>query len=117
MSALTDRERDERRILELENTVGSVSRIVIQIVSLSNVLCFCRNWSAFGLQLERERLDLRAQVCLLNEGKEAVEEELKVRSIASVQGAEEVAQRLAEASALRYDMLVFCLDLLCCFLL
>uniref|UniRef100_A0A3B5LLC3 Centrosomal protein 135 n=1 Tax=Xiphophorus couchianus TaxID=32473 RepID=A0A3B5LLC3_9TELE len=74
MSALTDRERDERRILELENTVGS---------------------------LERERLDLRAQVCLLNEGKEAVEEELRVRSIASVQGAEEVAQRLAEANALR----------------
>ncbi|XP_014329681.1 centrosomal protein of 135 kDa isoform X1 [Xiphophorus maculatus] len=74
MSALTDRERDERRILELENTVGS---------------------------LERERLDLRAQVCVLNDGKEAVEEELKVRSIASVQGAEEVAQRLAEANALR----------------
>ncbi|XP_043985251.1 centrosomal protein of 135 kDa [Gambusia affinis] len=70
MSALTDRERDERRILELENTVGS---------------------------LERERLDLRAQVCLLKDGKEAVEEELKVRSIAS----EEVAQRLAEANSLR----------------
>ncbi|XP_016526216.1 centrosomal protein of 135 kDa isoform X2 [Poecilia formosa] len=74
MSALTDRERDERRILELENTV--------------------RN-------LERERLDLRAQVCLLKEGKEAVEGELKVRSIASVQAAEEVAQRLAEANSLR----------------
>lgn len=113
MSALTDRERDERRILELENTVGSVSLIVIQMVSLSNALCFCRNWSAFGLQLERERLDLRAQVCLLKDGKEAVEEELKVRSIAS----EEVAQRLAEANSLRYDMLVFCVDLLCCFLL
>uniref|UniRef100_A0A3P9Q772 Centrosomal protein 135 n=1 Tax=Poecilia reticulata TaxID=8081 RepID=A0A3P9Q772_POERE len=74
MSVLTDRERDERRILELENTV--------------------RN-------LERERLDLRAQVCLLKEDKEAVEEELKVRSIASVQAAEEVAQRLAEANSLR----------------
>ncbi|XP_054910083.1 centrosomal protein of 135 kDa isoform X2 [Poeciliopsis prolifica] len=74
MSALTDRERDERRILELENTVGS---------------------------LERERLDLRTQVCLLKEGKEAVEDELKVHSIASVQSAEEVEQRLAEANALR----------------
>uniref|UniRef100_A0A3Q2NNG3 Centrosomal protein 135 n=1 Tax=Fundulus heteroclitus TaxID=8078 RepID=A0A3Q2NNG3_FUNHE len=73
-SALTDRQGEERRILDLENTIKS---------------------------LERERLDLRAQVCLLKESREAAEEELKVRSASVVQNAEEVAQQRAEASALR----------------
>ncbi|XP_038136646.1 centrosomal protein of 135 kDa isoform X1 [Cyprinodon tularosa] len=71
-SALSDRE--ERRMLDLENTVKS---------------------------LEQERLDLQSQVFLLKESKEAVEEELKVRSTASVQNAEVVAQQTAEASTLR----------------
>ncbi|MEQ2174772.1 hypothetical protein GOODEAATRI_011329, partial [Goodea atripinnis] len=52
------------------------------------------------LKLERERLDLRSQVCLLKESKEAVEEELKARSTALVQNTEDVAQQRAEASAL-----------------
>lgn len=73
-SALTDRQGEERRIVDLENTVRS---------------------------LERERLDLRSQVSLLKESKETVEEELKVRSAASVRNAEEVAQQRAETSALR----------------
>ncbi|XP_023127563.2 centrosomal protein of 135 kDa isoform X2 [Amphiprion ocellaris] len=73
-SALTDRQGEERRILDLENAVKS---------------------------LERERLDLRSQVCLLKENREAAEEELKVRSAALVHNAEEVAQQRAESNALR----------------
>ncbi|XP_045899417.1 centrosomal protein of 135 kDa isoform X1 [Micropterus dolomieu] len=73
-SALTDRQAEERRILDLENAMRS---------------------------LERERLELRSQVCLLKENREAVEEELKVRSAALVQNAEEVAQQRAESNALR----------------
>uniref|UniRef100_A0A3P8T643 Centrosomal protein 135 n=1 Tax=Amphiprion percula TaxID=161767 RepID=A0A3P8T643_AMPPE len=73
-SALTDRQGEERRILDLGNAVKS---------------------------LERERLDLRSQVCLLKENREAAEEELKVRSAALVHNAEEVAQQRAESNALR----------------
>ncbi|KAM3619121.1 uncharacterized protein V6R79_003302 [Siganus canaliculatus] len=73
-SALTDRQEEERRILDLEDTIQN---------------------------LERERLDLRSQVCLLKENREAVEEELKVRSSVLVQNAEEVAQQRAESNALR----------------
>ncbi|XP_070688604.1 centrosomal protein of 135 kDa isoform X2 [Pempheris klunzingeri] len=73
-SALTDRQVEERRILDLETAVKS---------------------------LERERLDLRSQVCLLNENKEAVEAELKFRSATLVQNAEEVTQQRAESNALR----------------
>ncbi|XP_023248985.1 centrosomal protein of 135 kDa isoform X2 [Seriola lalandi dorsalis] len=73
-SALTDRQGEESRILDLENAFKS---------------------------LEQERLDLRSQVCLLKESREAVEEELKVRSAALVQNAEEAAQQRAECNALR----------------
>lgn len=73
-SALTDRQGEERRILNLENAVKS---------------------------LERERLDLQSQVSLLKENKEAAEEELKVQSAAMVHNAEEVAQQRAESNALR----------------
>lgn len=41
-------------------------------------------------------------MCLLKENREAVEEELKVRSAALVQNAEEVAQQRAESNALRF---------------
>ncbi|XP_047442689.1 centrosomal protein of 135 kDa isoform X2 [Mugil cephalus] len=73
-SAVTERQGEERRILDLENAVKS---------------------------LERERLDLRAQVCLLKESREAVEEELKARSTVLVHNAEEVAQQRAQSNALR----------------
>ncbi|KAL7397610.1 hypothetical protein ABVT39_024981 [Epinephelus coioides] len=73
-SALTDRQGEERRILDLENAVKS---------------------------LERERLDLRSQVILLKENREAAEEELKVRSAVLAQNAEEVSQQRVEANALR----------------
>ncbi|XP_059197892.1 centrosomal protein of 135 kDa [Centropristis striata] len=73
-SALKDRKEEDRRILDLENAVKS---------------------------LERERLDLRSQVCLLKENKEAAEEELKVRSAVIVQNAEEVSHHRAESNALR----------------
>ncbi|XP_039984981.1 centrosomal protein of 135 kDa isoform X2 [Xiphias gladius] len=73
-SPLTDRQGEERRILDLENAIKS---------------------------LEQERLDLRSQVCLLKESREAVEEELKVRCAGLVQNAEEVAQQRAESNALR----------------
>ncbi|XP_010870556.2 centrosomal protein of 135 kDa isoform X1 [Esox lucius] len=72
--ALTDRQEEERRILNLEDTIKT---------------------------LERERLDLRSQVSLLKEGRAAAEEELKARSTALVQTAEETAQQRAESSALR----------------
>uniref|UniRef100_A0A8C9YH76 Centrosomal protein 135 n=1 Tax=Sander lucioperca TaxID=283035 RepID=A0A8C9YH76_SANLU len=73
-SALADRQGEERRILDLENAVKS---------------------------LERERLDLRSQVCLLKENRTAVEEELKVRCAALVHNAEEVSHQRAESNALR----------------
>uniref|UniRef100_A0A3P8PZK1 Centrosomal protein 135 n=1 Tax=Astatotilapia calliptera TaxID=8154 RepID=A0A3P8PZK1_ASTCA len=73
-SALTDRQGEERKILNLENAVKS---------------------------LERERLDLQSQVSLLKESKEAAEEELKVQSAAMVHSGEEVAQQRVESNALR----------------
>ncbi|XP_004557212.3 centrosomal protein of 135 kDa isoform X1 [Maylandia zebra] len=73
-SALTDRQGEERKILNLENAVKS---------------------------LERERLDLQSQVSLLKESKEAAEEELKVQSAAMVHNGEEVAQQRVESNALR----------------
>uniref|UniRef100_A0A671TVH7 Centrosomal protein 135 n=1 Tax=Sparus aurata TaxID=8175 RepID=A0A671TVH7_SPAAU len=54
---------------------------------------------------KRERLELRSQVCLLKENREAAEEELKTRSAALVQNAEEVAQQRAESNALRFVLL------------
>uniref|UniRef100_A0A8D3AV29 Centrosomal protein of 135 kDa n=1 Tax=Scophthalmus maximus TaxID=52904 RepID=A0A8D3AV29_SCOMX len=51
--------------------------------------------------LEQERLDLRSQVCHLKESREAVGEELQVRSAALVLNAEEAAQQRAESNALR----------------
>ncbi|XP_028259156.1 centrosomal protein of 135 kDa isoform X2 [Parambassis ranga] len=73
-SALTNRQEEEQRIIDLENAVRT---------------------------LERERLDLQSQVCLLKESRQTAEEELKVRSTALVHNAEEVAQQRAEANALR----------------
>ncbi|XP_037325419.2 centrosomal protein of 135 kDa [Pungitius pungitius] len=51
--------------------------------------------------LERERLELRSQVGLLQENREAAEEELRLRSAAVVQNAEEVSHQRAQTSALR----------------
>ncbi|KAK5930835.1 hypothetical protein CgunFtcFv8_027042 [Champsocephalus gunnari] len=73
-SALTGRQGEERRILDLENAVKS---------------------------LERERLELLSQVSQLKESRGAAEEELEVRSAALVQNAEEVSHQRAEANALR----------------
>ncbi|KAF7690133.1 hypothetical protein HF521_011937 [Silurus meridionalis] len=73
-SALTDREQEEIRIMELENTVQL---------------------------LERERADLRTQVAVLKERRVAFEDELKARSTALLQNAEETAKHKAENSALR----------------
>ncbi|XP_072538741.1 centrosomal protein of 135 kDa isoform X1 [Salminus brasiliensis] len=73
-TALTDREQEEMRILELENTVHT---------------------------LERERADLRTQVTVLKESRVTFEEELKARSAALLQNAEETVQQRAENSALR----------------
>ncbi|XP_055077313.1 centrosomal protein of 135 kDa [Periophthalmus magnuspinnatus] len=73
-SALNNRQEDEKKIVDLENSLKI---------------------------LERERLDLRAQVCLLKESREAVEEELKTRCAALAQNTEEAVQQKAEASALR----------------
>ncbi|XP_026800421.3 centrosomal protein of 135 kDa isoform X2 [Pangasianodon hypophthalmus] len=73
-SALTDRQQEEIRIMELENTVQ---------------------------MLERERADLRTQAAVLKESRVALEEELKGRSAALLQSAEEMAQHRSESSALR----------------
>lgn len=120
-SVLTDRQGEERRILDLENAVKSVrlhlphtkSSYCLKVQLLCDVHycdfgpnCVCVAVSLPGtlceVQLERERLDLRSQVCLLKENREAVEVELKVRSAALVQNAEEVAQQRAESNALRF---------------
>lgn len=50
------------------------------------------------VQLERDRQDLRSQVRLLKECRDAAEDELNAR----VQSAEEVARQRAESSALRF---------------
>ncbi|KAG7458398.1 hypothetical protein JOB18_016435 [Solea senegalensis] len=73
-SALTDRQIEDRRILDLEHAIKS---------------------------LEEEKLHLQSQVCLLKESKEAVEEELRVRSGSLVQNVEFEAQQRAESNALR----------------
>ncbi|XP_072246045.1 centrosomal protein of 135 kDa [Leuresthes tenuis] len=73
-SALTDRQVEERRILDLENTIK---------------------------RLERERLDQQSQLRLLKESKEAAEEELTLRCAALVHNADEATQQRAEANALR----------------
>lgn len=44
-------------------------------------------------------------MCLLKENREAAEEELKTRSAALVQNAEEVAQQRAESNALRFVLI------------
>ncbi|CAL8256272.1 unnamed protein product [Merluccius merluccius] len=73
-TTLTDRRQEDRRILDLENNIKS---------------------------LERERRELRSQLLVLKENREAAEEELQTRSSALVHSAEEVAQHRAESSALR----------------
>uniref|UniRef100_A0A673NJH9 Centrosomal protein of 135 kDa n=1 Tax=Sinocyclocheilus rhinocerous TaxID=307959 RepID=A0A673NJH9_9TELE len=73
-TALTDREQEEIRILDLENTVE---------------------------MLERERADLRAQVAVLKESHVAVEKELKAQSAVLLQNVEEATQQRAESCALR----------------
>uniref|UniRef100_A0A665V9X0 Centrosomal protein 135 n=1 Tax=Echeneis naucrates TaxID=173247 RepID=A0A665V9X0_ECHNA len=73
-SVLTERQEQERKIVDLENSIKN---------------------------LEQEQLDLQSQVCLLKNQRGAVEEELKVRSAALVQNAEEVAHQRAESNALR----------------
>ncbi|RXN24285.1 centrosomal protein of 135 kDa [Labeo rohita] len=74
-TALTDREQEEIRILDLENTIE---------------------------MLEREKADLRAQVAVLKESHVAVEKELKTRSAVLLQNVEEATQQRAESSALRH---------------
>ncbi|XP_016094131.1 centrosomal protein of 135 kDa [Sinocyclocheilus grahami] len=73
-TALTDREQEEIRILDLENTIE---------------------------MLERERADLRAQVAVLKESHVAVEKELKAQSAVLLQNVEEATQQRAESCALR----------------
>lgn len=52
-------------------------------------------------QLKREKLDLRSEIHLLKERREALEQEVKSRSTAALQNAEDVAQERAESNALR----------------
>ncbi|XP_030229335.1 centrosomal protein of 135 kDa isoform X3 [Gadus morhua] len=73
-ATLTERRQDERRIEELENNIKS---------------------------LEQERRELRSQLLVLKENREAEEEELQTRSRALVHTAEELAQHRAESSNLR----------------
>uniref|UniRef100_A0A4W6CK52 Centrosomal protein 135 n=1 Tax=Lates calcarifer TaxID=8187 RepID=A0A4W6CK52_LATCA len=91
------RERDELKaaLLDFEKHMEDIQ---------SNVKILCAERDHFKnmfKQLEQDRLELRSQVCLLKESKEAVEEELKVQSAAMVQNAGEAAQQRAESNALR----------------
>lgn len=73
-TALTDREQEEFRFLDLENTIE---------------------------KLEREKADLRAQVTVLKESRVVVEKELKAQSAVLLQNVEEATQQRVESSALR----------------
>ncbi|XP_056115870.1 centrosomal protein of 135 kDa [Rhinichthys klamathensis goyatoka] len=73
-SSLTDREQEQIRILDLENTIE---------------------------MLEREKADLRTQVAVLKECRVAVEKELKTQSAVLVQNVEEATHHRVESSALR----------------
>ncbi|XDV42119.1 hypothetical protein PO909_010851 [Leuciscus waleckii] len=73
-SSLTDREQEQIRILDLENTIE---------------------------MLEREKADLRTQVAVLKECRVAVEKELKTQSAVMVQNVEEATHHRVESSALR----------------
>ncbi|XP_077075876.1 centrosomal protein of 135 kDa isoform X2 [Siphateles boraxobius] len=73
-SSLTDREQEQFRILDLENTIE---------------------------MLEREKADLRTQVAVLKECRVAVEKELKTQSAVLVQNVEEATHHRVESSALR----------------
>ncbi|XP_067272949.1 centrosomal protein of 135 kDa isoform X2 [Pseudorasbora parva] len=73
-SSLTDREQEEIRILELENTIE---------------------------MLEREKADLRTQVAVLKESRVSVERELKTQSAVLVQNVEEATHHRVESCALR----------------
>ncbi|KAF6733117.1 Centrosomal protein of 135 kDa [Oryzias melastigma] len=73
-SALTDEQGEERRILDLQSTVQN---------------------------LEQERLDLQSQLSMLKESGKAADDQLKLRSAALFQNAEEASQLRAEANALR----------------
>lgn len=73
-SALTDREQEDIRILDLENTIE---------------------------MLEREKADLRTQVAVLKESRVAVERELKTQSSVLVQNVEEATHHRVESCVLR----------------
>lgn len=91
----------QQRIVGLEQSVRSVSLLEVCVVSSLVLVDGHFVPARFAVQLEQERLDLRSQMSLLRESKEAVEVELKVRSATHVQNAEEAAQQRAEANALR----------------
>uniref|UniRef100_A0A3Q3G4C8 Centrosomal protein 135 n=1 Tax=Labrus bergylta TaxID=56723 RepID=A0A3Q3G4C8_9LABR len=84
---------------ELNRAEIQMQQVTAERDTLMERLKVCPTLMPF--MLERERLDLRSQVCLLKENREAAEEELKVRSAALLQGVEEVTQQRAESNALR----------------
>ncbi|XP_036377259.1 centrosomal protein of 135 kDa isoform X3 [Megalops cyprinoides] len=73
-SAQSDREEDERKILDLETFIQT---------------------------LQRERVELEAQVSALKESQVTVETEMKAQSATLIQTKEEATQQRAETSALR----------------
>ncbi|RVE73808.1 hypothetical protein OJAV_G00034970 [Oryzias javanicus] len=73
-SALAEKQGEDLRILDLQSTVQN---------------------------LEQERLDLRSQLSALKESGKAADDQLKLRSAALFQNAEEASQLRAEANALR----------------
>uniref|UniRef100_A0AAR2LIA3 Centrosomal protein of 135 kDa n=1 Tax=Pygocentrus nattereri TaxID=42514 RepID=A0AAR2LIA3_PYGNA len=103
---LQQRMREER-----EQTDNELHKVTTERDSLRERLKVCMSLTVFHCgetiysfilkNLERERTDLRTQVAVLKESRVAVEEELKARSAALLQTAEETAQQRAENSALR----------------
>uniref|UniRef100_A0A8C4EZM8 Centrosomal protein of 135 kDa n=1 Tax=Dicentrarchus labrax TaxID=13489 RepID=A0A8C4EZM8_DICLA len=96
----------ERHMEDIQDNVKALSterdhfKMLFKQVSLRNTIPPGGNY-LFYIS-EDQILDLRSQVCLLKENREAVEDELKVRSAAVVQNAEEFAQQRAECNALRF---------------
>uniref|UniRef100_A0A8B9RA43 Centrosomal protein 135 n=1 Tax=Astyanax mexicanus TaxID=7994 RepID=A0A8B9RA43_ASTMX len=96
-------ERQQRVREEREQTDAELHKVTAERDALRErlkVCIFCL-FFVYELQLERERADLRTQVAVLKESRVTFEEELKARSAALLQNAEETVQQRAENSALR----------------
>uniref|UniRef100_H3DJV3 Centrosomal protein 135 n=1 Tax=Tetraodon nigroviridis TaxID=99883 RepID=H3DJV3_TETNG len=89
---------------EIEALTEKIKPGTLTSVSVDGNACVeltSRYLCAGHADLELERLELRSEIHLLVERREALEQELKSRSTAALHNTEEVAQERAESNALR----------------